>query len=290
MMPPTRGQAPPPGYSWMQGAPPDQWHGSAMQRPPHTPLRPGDPPQVFGARPPALQGSPYGPPGADPYGRPLPSGPASFGTGLVHGKSREEEVRPPLQVGNSDIAALASIGNSDIAALAAAPDTTSQVAGGETVAAGDGSDEEVSAPTRTVADRFRNLRIVQNALSEKMLAYLQKAAVPLATSKAPASSSTEEVGLAENAAATRECARLGLDGSAQRARLPMPGPLKLPVCTVELQHIGLWDRFRQRCRTPMPSEPPPVQCEVKRSRGGGSVVVPHVVAAGPGPTMIPVSA
>merc|ERR1711879_1099267 len=139
--------------------------------------------------------------------------------------------------------------------------------------------------------RFRSVQIVQSALSETMINYLRKVGVPLENRSGNRSASslcTEEVGLAEDAAAAREGARLGLDGAAQK-RLPMPGPLRLPVCTVELQQVGLWDRFRQRCGTSMPSEPPPIQCEVRKSRGGGQVVVPHVVPIGSGPAAVAAS-
>lgn len=297
-MPPMRAQVPggpmlgAPDYGWMhphpddagqyRGTPPGEWRGPSMQRPP------------FGlpvARPlTAPQGAPF--PGADPWGgRPPGSeGPASFPGPFQHGKGRDAErpPEPPPQLALTD-------GGSDQAsapAVAMPLDATSQGAPGPNsgVGADDGDDDDAVPPPRTAADRFRNVRIVRSAISESMTAYLRKKGVPLDSrfcQRASTSVATEEAGLAEDAAASRECARLGLDGGAQRARLPMPGPLRLPVCTVELQHVGLWERFRQRCGTPVPREPPPIQCELKKSRGGGQVVLPHVLPAGPGPAAPP---
>lgn len=144
-------------------------------------------------------------------------------------------------------------------------------------------EDEPPAP-RTAADRFRNIRVVQSALGADMLALLRKSGVSLESQSGPSvsvSTGTEEAGLAEDEASARECTRLGLDVGPQR-RLPMPGPLRLPVCTID-QQVGLWDRFRKFCGTKMPAEPPPIQCEIRKSRGGGQVVVPKseaLVAAG----------
>lgn len=185
---------------------------------------------------------------------------------MQHGNGREAMSKAP-----GPPAPLALADEASAASPLASPDAASL--GG----VDDGDDDEVAPPPRTAADRFRNIHIVQTALSADMRAYLQKIGVPLEGQKAASSTATEEVGLAEDVAAARECARLGLDGSA-KGRLPMPGPLRLPVCTVELQQEGLWDRFRQRCGTPMPPEPPPIQCKLQKSKGGGQVVQPHTVA------------
>merc|ERR1712232_288391 len=84
------------------------------------------------------------------------------------------------------------------------------------------------------------------------------------------------------ATARARCARLGLDGGTTntRKRPPMPTQPRLPVCTLDPQRVGLWERFQQRCGTALPPESPAMPCELKKSRAGGSVLVPLVVAAG----------
>lgn len=275
MAPMTRGPVPPAQYSWM---PPH--HGGPMQRPPYAPRGPGDVTDMWGMRPPSgPQSSPYGPPGTDHW------------SSRAHGQGREPEKAPaPAALVDADHRGVAA-DNGSVPPPSLASLTDASAPGASSVGVEDGGEDDAPPPARTAADRFRNVRIVQSAVSADMLAHLRKIGVPLEQRNGPkafTSAAPDEVGIAEDAAASRECARLGLDGSAQR-RLPMPGPLRLPLCTVELQQVGLWERFRQRCGTPMPPEPPPVQCEVRKSRGGGQVVVPHIPPIGTGPAAVAVN-
>lgn len=295
MPPMPRGLGPPMQYSWMpprpedgqyHAAPPGEWRGPAMPRPQYDPR--GDPSDIWVMRSPsAPQGSPFGSPGADPWGARPPGSEASGFPGPVqHGKGTETEKAPPATLALTDADPPASVPDQVVPVATVAPDVA--VDGGTNLGVFDGDEDDALPPPRTLADRLRNVQIVQSALSQGMLTNLRKSGVPLDnrfSQRAPTSITAEEVGLSEDVAASRECTRLGLNGSAQR-RLPMQGPLRLPVCTVELQQVGLWDRFRQRCGTQMPPEPPPTQCVIQKSRGGGQVVVPHVGAVAPGPAVV----
>merc|ERR1711920_877836 len=124
-----------------------------------------------------------------------------------------------------------------------------------------------------------------------MLSRLRSCGVPVDGQRSSASlagtgsATVEEAGSSEEApmvaaVAQAMCSRLGLDigstGNAPKARLPppIPGPPRIPACAITLNHVGLWERFRKICGTPLPAETPQIPCELRTSRGGGQVVVP----------------
>jgi len=249
MSPVSRGQVPP-DYGWpgMQhpGEPPPEWRGPAM-RPAYGAPGQGDRADMWAQRPP--QSSPFAPPG-------FPSAPQ-------HGQVRDADpkARDTRGPGIEQSSVPVSVVPSDLSLVTNASQ----------------ADDDKPPPPRTVADRFNNVRIVRSALGEKLITYLKTSGVRVDNEVVPAIAG-EELGPAGEAAMVRECARLGLDGGAQRARLPMPGPLKLPACTAELSHVGLWDKFKRRCGTPLPAEPQPIPFEIRKSQGGGQVVVPLIAA------------
>lgn len=289
---PQRGPMPPGGpHGWHMPpmphpeGPPDGWRG-VPQRPPY---RPGEPPSdMWAARPPSA------PSGAGQWcGVPQiqQQPPPRFGP-------REPE--KPL---DSTSAAGAASGSESRGAgggksAAAAGASAASIAAGDMSIRGfveDGDDEEDTQPKpQTASDRLRGVRIVRSALSELTLTRLRNAGIPVDGQKSSASivgrsgAIADEAGTSEElpvatASAHSRCSRLGLDGgSAQRARLPppMPGPPRLPACTIGLNHVGLWERFRKICGTPVPPDTPPIPCELRTSRGGGHVVVPLVIAIG----------
>jgi len=177
---------------------------------------------------------------------------------------------------------------------AAHADMQPQAGAGSAGGAGGKADEELDEdempPAPTAADRLKSIRLVPSALSEKMLTRLRTEGVEVDAPRQPVlpASGTGEVGTsgespAVTASVRAQCARLGLDG-APRARLPapMPGPSRLPACTVGLaQHnSSLWEKFRQRCGTPVSAEAPPIPCQLRVSGGGGQVVAPLLISTG----------
>lgn len=146
-------------------------------------------------------------------------------------------------------------------------------------------DDDLPPPPETAADRFRGVRLVGSALSERMVAKLQAAGIDVdgaekLSSLSSSAMATEEVGAEDQLiSAAARCAQLGLSEDAQqRARLPLPslGAPRLPVCVFEPTLGGLWQKFRQRCGTPVPADAALLPCELRPSRGGGHVVVPVV--------------
>eukprot|EP00931_Biecheleriopsis_adriatica_P075022 TRINITY_DN48985_c0_g1_i1.p1 TRINITY_DN48985_c0_g1~~TRINITY_DN48985_c0_g1_i1.p1 ORF type:complete len:373 (+),score=57.02 TRINITY_DN48985_c0_g1_i1:25-1143(+) len=148
----------------------------------------------------------------------------------------------------------------------------------------------------TPAQRLSKIRIVTSALGEQMLEKLRSMGVlskrgPTTSldpddaadskgSEVPAGTSMLAAGITGAAAAQAHCAHLGLltvGAHRDRSRLPPPVQAKqrVHVCTLGLAHSGLWERFRQRCGTPLPVDPQPLPCELKNSLGGGQVVVPR---------------
>merc|ERR1712129_91688 len=137
----------------------------------------------------------------------------------------------------------------------------------------------------------KGVPFVRSALSERMVAKLRTLGLLSDQPKPPLiSSSAGELGNsgeapAAAAAVRAQCARLGLNASSPRAKLPqaIPGPARLPPCTVGLtQHAGLWERFRQRCGAPISAETqaPPIPCQLRASAGGGQVVAPLLTPSG----------
>eukprot|EP00927_Polykrikos_kofoidii_P026037 TRINITY_DN2326_c0_g1_i1.p1 TRINITY_DN2326_c0_g1~~TRINITY_DN2326_c0_g1_i1.p1 ORF type:complete len:485 (-),score=85.76 TRINITY_DN2326_c0_g1_i1:121-1521(-) len=154
----------------------------------------------------------------------------------------------------------------------------------------DGCGETKLPVPRTAAERLRGVPLVRVALSQATLARLRAAGVDVDAEGAERAAATwprvnlsvgNAASVAEVAAVARaRCVELGLDGgNMQKARTPsaMPIPQRLPVCTLDQKHVGLWERFRQRCGTPALVDSPAVPCELRKSRMGGSVLVPIVV-------------
>lgn len=309
--PPQRGpfqQMPPPrgpiaGYYGMppRPEPPAEWQGPGMPPAAYSGQRgPGDPGDMWGGRPPP--GAP--PPGPDHWGA-RPTAPFQHPGFGNQAPGRESEKLAATQQGSDGTRGNvadskgAAAGSGSVGAVAAIRDASPQAMGivagqGQMAGAfgrvGDGANgaEAASLPPRTHADRFRGIRINGSLLTQALVEYLRTKGVTVDTksgSGAPASSGAgEDGGISEDAATTSalnaQCARLGLDGM-QRARLPppMPMPLRLPVSTSELAQEGLFERFRQRCGTALPADPPPMPCESRSSLGGGHVVIP--IALGP---------
>jgi len=126
---------------------------------------------------------------------------------------------------------------------------------------------------------------VSSALGEEMLEKLHSLGIMPKKGKAakeepePQQEVPQAAGIAGDASA--QCALLGLGNiGAQRSRLPppVPGARRLQVCTLGLATAGLWERFRQRCGTPLPPEPSIPSSKLQPSRGGGHVIVPAAVA------------
>jgi len=135
----------------------------------------------------------------------------------------------------------------------------------------------------TAAERLLKVRIVASVLGEQMITQLRSLGVRLRSKEATDGTSDSKTGdelqptsISGNAAAQAQCVRLGLLSTGpQRSRLPQAktGPPRIPACTLGLSQTNIWERFRQRCGTPLPSEPQAVACELKVSHGGGHVVV-----------------
>eukprot|EP00933_Yihiella_yeosuensis_P021458 TRINITY_DN16970_c0_g1_i1.p1 TRINITY_DN16970_c0_g1~~TRINITY_DN16970_c0_g1_i1.p1 ORF type:complete len:188 (+),score=46.74 TRINITY_DN16970_c0_g1_i1:362-925(+) len=150
-----------------------------------------------------------------------------------------------------------------------------EVAGQPPAGAAPSADSALPAPP-SGADRLRRVKLVASALSEDIITKLKSLSVPLSRGRSDGISKLVEAGVSA-VSQEAQCSRLGLlSPGSLRSKLPppLPGPPRLPACTLSLAHSGLWERFRQRCGTPLPSEPQPVPCEVKASKGGGNVVVP----------------
>lgn len=234
--------------------PPATWQGPSAQRPAYA----GRGDELVTYSPPGASGPPGG---GGRFSEPPPGFPGSFPPG-VHGQSEGEK----------------AFEAASLAAEAAMPALTDAAPGTD---ADDLADEP--PPPQTAAERLRGVRLVRSALSERLVGKLQAAGVPVDGREGALSSSlsgsAEEALSEELPAAASRCSRLGLDGDIrQRARLPppMPGAPRLPVCIFEPTLGGLWEKFRQRCGTPVPADPAPLPCELRTSRGGGNVVVPVV--------------
>lgn len=255
------GGMPRPEDRGFRGEPPVDWRGPAPQRPPYAGR--GDELAVYS--PPGASGPPGGPPGGGRFAEPPPGFPGSFPPG-VHGQSEGEK----------------AFEAASLAAEAAMPALT------DAPGAGDADDPaDAPLPPQTAAERLAGVRLVRSALSERLVRKLQDAGVPVdgpghlsSLSGLAGAACAEEMGSEDQpTAASSRCSRLGLDGDIrQRARLPppMPGVPRLPVCIFEPTLGGLWEKFRQRCGTPVPADPAPLPCELRTSRGGGNVVVPLV--------------
>lgn len=292
--PPTewRGPAPdwraPPGQHPYPGPYPsrygDQPPPRPMPYPPHMPYGqrppwpgprpeagryPGDPPADWRGPAPMQRAASYGAPGDGArFQEPPPGFPAAF------------QQAPPGHLSSDGLA-------SDVAKTASATASSSALDGGvsmEAIAgAGNGldpeSDDEKPLPAPTVAERLCGIRIVNSALSDRMLQKLRDAGVQVDGRERARPSSMPEDSEAE-ATIQAQCAQLGLNGPENpQQQLPMQ-PLMVPVlpaCTAELALGSLWDKFRQRCGTPLPPDPPALPCELAMSLGGGKVVVPTIV-------------
>jgi len=265
---------PPPGPE-----PPGEWRGpSPRHAPPYAP-RPGDPSVDLWASRAGYPGgyqqpsAGFGCRGHEGHGGPGPGGELERLLDSKTGRGAEGP-GPGFSAGNLGPAG----GPTREASSGCAGACSSRTPG----AGADDEEEEPPAPF-TPADRFRGVRIAWSALSQGLQARLRAAGVPSDRNQAPRSSAAAtEPGRAldqEAAAAQRRCSRLGLDcPQRSRAPQPMPTPPRLPVCTLELSHAGLWERFREKCGTAAPTDAA-VPCELRKSRGGGSVLAPMLVAA-----------
>lgn len=136
------------------------------------------------------------------------------------------------------------------------------------------SESEQEEP-ETAADRLRGITIVRTALSERMLERLREAGIDESPRRRREEVETEDMPM--GVANHLRCSRLGLEDSTNLESL-VPAqkkyPPSLPACTPEIALGGLWDKFRLRCGKELPPDPAPLQCGLRSSRGGGSVVVP----------------
>lgn len=140
--------------------------------------------------------------------------------------------------------------------------------------------EEPLPPAPTASERLRSVRLVSSALSEQMLEKLHSLGVMPKKGKELVEK-VPEAGFRSDLASGAQCDLLGLGfgstplGSAQK--LPAPAGKRrvpaTPVCTLGLAPGGLWERFRQRCGTPWPPEPPVFIPQLRSSKAGGHAVV-----------------
>jgi len=324
-MPPPNGQMRPgPEYGWhagmpprpdeagrYRGEPPVEWRGpGGMQQSPYGPRGAGEMPgDLWTTHPPSgAPGHPLGPPSSSRWGG-APPGDATYPghyqqppPGFARdGQSGEPEkpfdagaAAPPAAeaTGAPPSSAAAATAAGIQAVLPALTDAAARAAGrgadvGMSREEGENG-EDALPPPPSVSERLRSVRIVRSALSERMLARLRSAGVPvdsLSSRRLLVHGGLEEATASEEApvaaaAAQARCTRLGLeDGRAERARPlpPVPGPPRLPACTLGLAYSGLWERFQAMCGAPLPAETPPIPCELRTSRGGGHVVVPLVI-------------
>mmetsp|Transcript_101800 Transcript_101800/g.287156 ORF Transcript_101800/g.287156 Transcript_101800/m.287156 type:complete len:483 (+) Transcript_101800:104-1552(+) len=304
---PPPGGIPPPraeGAPHFRGEPPAEWRGPAMHQPGPTygsrgateapdlwaPSRSSGPCAPGPWRGGASTGA-SGPPGGPLGGS--GGGPSAADAGRAGGETEKAfDASSSKAPGVDNVAAAAGLAAGNVAQA----DHSLQGGVGDGGNGMDGgvanSDEEgvQAAPPvpNTAAERLRGLSLVRSALSPTTLASLRSAGVNVDAPAAMGATSPATCGAAVASAeatstAQMRCGRLGLDGgTSQRNRLPppMPTPPRLPVCTLDLKHVGLWERFRQRCGTQAPPDAPPAPCEIRKSRFGGSILAPCVVAMG----------
>lgn len=123
-------------------------------------------------------------------------------------------------------------------------------------AVGSSASEPPLPAVPTPVERLKRIRVVASALSEQMLEKLSSLGVS-SSRKGHSMAETHSLPGTSTALKEAQCARLGLTASSastQRSKLPPPGPAmpRLLACTLGLAHSGLWERFRQRCGTPLP--------------------------------------
>jgi len=293
--PPMHGPGPVPQRP---GLPPSgQWGGHMpppVQRPPFDPRLPQHAP--FDPRLQqhvSTQGGPsMGPPshwaGGPPQGeRPSQSFAGSFQQPHAITNQETFESSSPA-VPSNDAPASAATSNTGIR-MCSAESEVNGLGGVNTLGARghgiDNGEEQTPAP-RTASDRLRGIRLVHSSLSESFVERLSSLGVAVDGSDGRQPSApfkpTFAVGADMSptalAAAQSKCAKLGLaGGDGKRARLPPPkqGPPKLPACIIEPAHDGLWEQFLARCGTALSVEAPqPMACELRKSLGGGHVIVP----------------
>eukprot|EP00435_Cladocopium_sp_Y103_P030592 s307_g7.t1 len=141
--------------------------------------------------------------------------------------------------------------------------------------------EEPLPPAPTASERLRSVRLVSSALSEQMLEKLHSLGVMPKKGKEPVEK-VPEAGFRSDLTSGAQCDLLGLgfgNGTALGSAQKLPAPVgkrrvpATPVCTLGLAPGGLWERFRQRCGTPWPPEPPVFIPQLRSSKAGGHVVV-----------------
>lgn len=285
------GRAPPP-QDWRSG-PPMEWPGYAPHGhmwPPHRPMFPSRPPMAgYGAwHVPPPRPEPHMDWRGGPAGTPAPgtwtppTAPPNHWGGSVSGGGAQP---PPHWGGPSQPPSFAAkTGPFETPERLQQPSAPITVpddgAPAEALPA-----EEPLPPEPTASDRLRRVRLVPSALSEGMLEKLHSLGILPKKGKAkdePLEEAPPLAGIAGQPAA--QCALLGLAGlGVQRSRLPPPVPAarRLQVCTLGLSTSGLWERFRQRCGTPLPAEASNLQTRLQASRGGGHVIMPVIETSAP---------
>eukprot|EP00928_Gymnodinium_smaydae_P062004 TRINITY_DN45957_c0_g1_i1.p1 TRINITY_DN45957_c0_g1~~TRINITY_DN45957_c0_g1_i1.p1 ORF type:complete len:422 (-),score=57.56 TRINITY_DN45957_c0_g1_i1:39-1304(-) len=249
-------------------APPTDWHGPGVPRPGEPP---GGPPVDLWRSPPVH--------GANGWsGGDVSSASAGYPPAASVPAIRNEAEAATEAAGGSG---KADVHGSD--AMARGPDA----GGGDS----DGNDvdpeeaDDVALAPKTLADRLEGIQLVAGALTQATWARLRAAGIPCGErqslgGEAAGESAPRKVQPhldAEDAAAL--CVKLGLNNVAtKRMPPPMPLPPRLPLCTTDVKHCGLWEQFRSRCGTPIPPEASAAPCELRKSRGGGNVLAPSVAA------------
>lgn len=132
--------------------------------------------------------------------------------------------------------------------------------------------EEPLPPALTTSERLRSVRLVASALSEPMLDKLHSLGVMPKKGKEVMEKAADAL---RSESASAQCDLLGLSFGSSSSRLPIGKrrTVPTPVCTLGLAPGGLWERFRQRCGTPIPPEPPSFTPQLRSSKVGGHVVV-----------------
>lgn len=134
--------------------------------------------------------------------------------------------------------------------------------------------EEPLPPAPTASERLRSVRLVSSALSEQMLEKLHSLGVMPKKGKELVEK-VPEAGFRSDLASGAQCDLLGLGfgstrGAGSAQKLPAPAGKRrvpaTPVCTLGLAPGGLWERFRQRCGTPWPPEPPVFVPQLRSSK------------------------
>ncbi|CAK9097125.1 unnamed protein product [Durusdinium trenchii] len=285
-------EAPP--SDWLGPSEPERASSAAFGRSEWAPYAPPGhmawPPQRPMYRPPGGYG-PWGvPPPREPDWRPAmgapgtwtppaPSwtGPPTHWVGPSYEKGPFEASTPAVENGHSASSGIAGAAPLDLA--------------GTPGGAGAAPVEEPLPPAPTASERLRNVRLVSSGLSQTMLEKLHSLGIRPKTGGAEKGQAkpvwsrwTVEHPLSSPCDASARACELGLDAEhglaaehgLSRSALPAPtGKRRATVCTLGLAQQGLWERFRQRCGTPLPAEPVSYASQLRSSKLGHVVVLAH---------------